>query len=103
MAAAKKKKSKKSKDHKEVIALKLIVVFVILLVPLVAIILSMNKQSLILKYKDLKNSNVSVKTNLNQEPKEDFHFDAPIPNERVGSIANVSQDKIDTLFDNLKK
>ena len=45
------------------------------------------------------------KRNLNKakEPGDDFNFAAPLPAEQMGDIANVSQEKIDSLFDNLKE
>ena len=102
MPAVKNKKKKKAKANNEVIVLKFIVLFVILLIPSVVVVLSMNKQALVLKYKEIKNLNKTADLNINKAKEQDFHFEAPIPTERSGNMANVSQDKIDSLFDNLK-
>jgi predicted PurR-regulated permease PerM len=100
----KKTKANKKKPviNKEVVLLKLIVLFVVLVIPIVIIVISINKQMLILQYKDSKNINEQFKNNINKS-EENFNFEAPIPVERTGSMANVSQDKIDSLFNNLKE
>lgn len=108
MPVAKNKKkekvsSKKIEVNKEVIILKMIILFAILLIPLVVIILNMNKQALVLKYKEFKGADKIIETNLNKPKWQDFNFEAPIPAERNGNLANVSQEKIDSLFDNLKE
>jgi len=92
----------KSLDSKALILLKLLILFVILLLPLACIFFDISHT--ISNYKQLKTGRASLQ-NLNEQKKvgSEFNFEAPLPAEQMGSLSNVSKEKIDSLFDNLKK
>ena len=98
----KKKNAIKSQNSKEVILLKLVILVVVFAIPLIFMILDVSRN-----FSNLGLLNISQldQTNLNKakEPGDDFNFAAPLPAEQMGDIANVSQEKIDSLFDNLKE
>jgi hypothetical protein len=92
-----------TKPHKEVVALKLIILFAILLIPLVFILLAMSNQFFAIGRKTAV-VKPSLQTNSNQlDTGQDFNFEAKVPSDMVGNLANVPKEKIDTLFNNLKK
>ncbi len=100
-----KKNSTKPQNSKGVILLKLIILFVIFAIPLFFMIadVTMNFFNLSLKEAN-QNINQPSQANLNEAktPGKDFNFAVPLPAERTGDISNVSQEKKDSLFDNLK-
>jgi len=89
-------------DAKLVIALKLIILLVILLVPLTFILIDLSRSYLVIQGLSKKQPTAS---NLNQPPNpgSEFNVQVSLPTEQMGSLSNVSKDKIDTLFSNLKK
>ncbi len=94
------KKNKKVVEHKEVLILKLVILFAVLLVPLALVLLfSFNQPFLVLKTSFDK----PVNNVINSESESlDGTFEAALPAERIGDLSNVSDDKINSLFNNLK-
>jgi len=90
----------KSKDSKAVIILKLISLIAILLIPLAFIIIVFSKNFLLTR-------NLNVKTaqqnNKNINSTDEYNFEAPLPAGQTGDISKVPKQKIDSLFNNLKK
>jgi len=83
-------------DSKAVIILKLICLIAILLVPLAFIVVVFTKNFL-----PTKNLNIPAgQQNNNINSADEFNFEAPLP---AGDISKVPQQKIDSLFNNLKK
>jgi hypothetical protein len=89
-------------DAKLVIILKLISLLVILLVPITFILIDLSRSFLLFQGLSKKQPTAS---NLNQAPKpgSEFNVQVSLPPEQMGSLSNVSKEKIDTLFSNLKK
>jgi len=97
------KKSKKplisQADSKAIIILKLLILFIILILPLFFWALNLNRAVLL---NSLPQKTVQNNLTLPADSSE-FNFEAPIPAAQAGNIANVPQEKIDSLFDKLKK
>jgi len=97
--ATKKNKTNPAQPHFEVTMLKLIILFVILLIPLSAVLVFSFSQSFSL----MKVSRVEInKTQPVKTAEKQVNFEAPLPTNRIGDLSNVSQDKLDSLFNNLK-
>jgi hypothetical protein len=94
----KKTKNNLTQPHFEVTILRLIILFVILLIPLSAILVFSFSQPFSL----IKTSQVKLDREVPaQVTEKQVNFEAPLPANRMGDLSNVSQDKLDTLFDNL--
>jgi len=93
----------KPQDFKVLIILKLLILFVILLLPLSFMALDLSRT--IVRFAGLNKTKPAVGTNLNQTQKigTEYDFEAPLPGAQMGDLSNVSKDKIDSLFKNLKK
>ncbi len=89
---------KKSAEPQLVILLKLLIVFVILLIPLSFMLIDISNNLL-----NIQKTNQQANKNVKQEDNEDFNFQASLPPEKIGDISDVSQEKKDSLFNNLKK
>ena len=90
----------KTQHQRSVLLLKLIILTVILLVPLTFMIADVAKTYLVLKYSSL----LSMKQDENKtlSTSNEFNFEAPLPKDQMGNLANVPKEKIDSLFNNLK-
>jgi cell division septal protein FtsQ len=97
--ATKKNKNNPVQPHFEVTMLKLIILFVVLLIPLSAVLVFSFSQPFSL----MKVSRVEIeKTQPVKTTEKQVNFEAPLPTNRMGDLSNVSQDKLDSLFNNLK-
>jgi hypothetical protein len=101
-------KNKQAEPHKPVIIMKLIILFVILFVPLSCFLIwGMNKTVKIAQRTspgaNTGSNNSGTKPEIETEKTDNYNFLAPIPAEQVGDINKVPKEKIDSLFDNLKK
>ncbi len=93
-----KKNTKNDFDFQIIIFLKLLIVFTILLVPLSFMIIDISNN-----FYNLSKNSQNINENTGQENDEDFNFQASLPSEKIGDITNVSEEKMDSLFNNLKK
>lgn len=93
----------KPQDFKVLIILKLLILFVILLLPLSFMALDLS--STIVRFAGLNKTKPAGGSNLNQAQKigTEYYFEAPLSGAQIGDLSNVSKDKVDTLFNNLKK
>lgn len=83
------------KDHKEVIVIKFIILLAVLLIPLSFMWVDISM--MLSDYFSDEFEKVSF-----DDGQAEINFTAPLPDDRVGDLENVSQEKIDSLFDNLK-
>jgi hypothetical protein len=87
--------------QKSVLILKLLILSVILFIPLTFMIVDVAKTLLILKVSVMQ----SVKKDSLQKSNaaNEFNFVAPLPANQIGDISSVPKEKVDSLFNNLKK
>ncbi len=81
---------------KEILILKIIILVAILILPLAFMFIDMSQGIII----QTKISRLDKNVSANKAAASDFQIS--IPPDYLGDINNVSQEKIDTLFDNLK-
>jgi hypothetical protein len=81
------------KPTTEVVVLKVLIIFVIAIIPVAFMLMDLTK-----KLAGLKNA----QTNQNLSVGQDYDFKAQLPSGTVGDINAVPQEKIDSLFSNLK-
>lgn len=96
------KMSTRPQSQKSVILLQLLILTAILLVPLTFIILDLTRSFSILttsKSKQINSPNLNQAGSIGNE----FNFQTILPNGGKSDLSNVSQQKLDTLFKNLKK
>ena len=86
-------------NSKAIIFLKLLILFMILILPLFFWALSLNRAVLLnsLSKKTTQN-NLALPADSNE-----FNFVATIPVAQAGNLANVPKEKLDSLFNKLKK
>lgn len=98
-----KKPIARQQDFKILIILKLLILFVVLLLPLSFMALDLS--STIVRFASLNKTKTTNGADSNQTQKisTEYNFEAPLPGAQIGDLSNVSKDKIDSLFNNLKK
>ena len=85
-------------NSKAIIILKLLILLMILILPLFFLALSLNKAVLLSSsYKKTAQNNLALPADSGE-----FNFAATIPAAQAGNMANVPQEKIDSLFSQLK-
>jgi len=103
----------KPNQHKEVVFIKLLILFVVLLIPVSLMLIDLSKRFYvnIPTFNFLPSQEEVVSTDDNNTVSEDkvngqdndsFDFEAGIPTANAGNLDNVPQEKIDSLFEGLE-
>lgn len=97
-------KQSEPKQHKEIVFMKLIIILAVSIIPLVLIfVLLGNNFWGGQKITRIDNSSTDKAPPKNETNADTYNnFDAGIPSDKVGDLDNVPQEKIDSLFNNLK-
>lgn len=86
----------KNVQHPEVVVLKIIIMVAILILPLAFMFIDMSQGIIIHPRLAMVNKEASAKVN------EGPDFQAGLPENSLGDLSQVPQEKIDSLFSNLK-
>ena len=88
------------KEYPEVLFLKLLTLVVIISLPVIFMLIDLSTNLARLSTKITQNKGTSGQP---QNGANDYNFTASLPSDKIGNLSNVSQEKIDSLFNNLKK